>query len=60
VYICLCNGVSHVKIEAAIAAGARTIEELGVSTEAGTACGGCHEMIERMLRAHEHAQEEGS
>jgi bacterioferritin-associated ferredoxin len=53
VYICLCQGVSHVKIEAAIAAGARTIEEIGASTEAGTACGGCHEMLERMLRAHE-------
>jgi bacterioferritin-associated ferredoxin len=58
VYICLCNGVSHIKIEAAIAAGARTIEELGLSTEAGTACGGCHEMLERMLSAHGRAQEE--
>jgi assimilatory nitrate reductase electron transfer subunit len=53
VYICLCLGVSHVKIEASIAAGATTIEELAASTEAGTACGGCHEMLERMLRAHE-------
>ena len=52
-YICLCNGVSHVKIEAAIAAGARTIEEIGAATEAGSACGGCHEMLERMLHAHE-------
>ena len=51
-YICLCHGVSHVKIEASIAAGATTIEELAASTEAGTACGGCHEMLERMLRAH--------
>ncbi len=52
-YICLCNGVSHVKIEAAIDAGARTLEEIATSTHAGTACGGCHEMLERMLRAHE-------
>jgi bacterioferritin-associated ferredoxin len=53
VYICLCHGVSHTRIEASIADGARSVEEIATSTEAGTACGGCHEMIERMLRAHE-------
>lgn len=53
-YVCLCFGVCERKIRACAARGARTVEEVGEATDAGTGCGGCHEHIDTIL-ATEHA-----
>jgi bacterioferritin-associated ferredoxin len=49
VYVCLCNVVTEHTVEQAIAAGATTPEQVGRACDAGTACGGCHEIIEQLL-----------
>jgi bacterioferritin-associated ferredoxin len=42
--------VSSKKILKAIAAGATTVEEVGMRCGAGTRCGRCHETIELLLQ----------
>jgi bacterioferritin-associated ferredoxin len=49
VYICLCHVVTRATIEAVIAGGARTVEEVGRQTAAGTDCGKCQRNIVRIL-----------
>lgn len=49
-YVCLCRGVTDRKIRAAIAAGARTLAEVGERTQAGVECGTCHSGILELLR----------
>jgi bacterioferritin-associated ferredoxin len=49
VYVCLCRVVTRKTIEAAIADGARTVEEVGERCGAGTDCGKCHRNIQRLL-----------
>ena len=39
--ICLCKGVSHRDVDAAIAAGAETVAAIGRTCGAGTGCRGC-------------------
>jgi bacterioferritin-associated ferredoxin len=41
-------------IRAAVEAGARTVEDVGRTCEAGTTCGSCHPEIQRLL-AERHA-----
>lgn len=48
-YICLCHVVTRATIEAVIAAGARTVEEVGQQCAAGTDCGKCQRNIIRLL-----------
>jgi bacterioferritin-associated ferredoxin len=47
--ICHCYGLNDRSIRAAIDAGAVTAEQIGMSCGAGSGCGGCGEVIERML-----------
>jgi bacterioferritin-associated ferredoxin len=49
VYICLCRVVTRSTIEAVIANGARTVEEVGERCAAGTDCGKCQRNILRLL-----------
>ena len=52
-YVCLCRVVTRVQIEAVVAAGARTVEEVGEACAAGTECGKCRRTIMRILESHE-------
>ena len=51
-YICLCRVVTRVAIEAVIEAGARTVEEVGRRSAAGTDCGKCQRSIARLIDQH--------
>ena len=48
-YACSCHAVKDTTVRAAIAAGATTIEDIGARCRAGSQCGGCHELLERLL-----------
>jgi bacterioferritin-associated ferredoxin len=48
-YVCSCRGVTDRTVCAAIAAGARTIEDLSDRCSAGERCGGCWPELERLL-----------
>jgi bacterioferritin-associated ferredoxin len=47
--VCLCRRVSDRTIRAAVAGGARTVEEVGQACRAGTGCGACHEYIAEVI-----------
>jgi bacterioferritin-associated ferredoxin len=49
VYVCMCFAVCDRTIRSCIARGARTVEEVGEATEAGTGCGGCQDHIDTLL-----------
>jgi bacterioferritin-associated ferredoxin len=49
VIVCLCRAVSDRAIRAARDEGARTVEEIGAVTGAGTCCGCCHGSIAGIL-----------
>jgi bacterioferritin-associated ferredoxin len=51
VYVCMCFGVCDREIRSCIARGARTVEDVGEASDAGTGCGGCHEHIHALLAA---------
>jgi bacterioferritin-associated ferredoxin len=51
VYVCICHGVTECQVSAEIADGARTPEEIGQRTGAGTGCGVCVRRICRLLAA---------
>jgi bacterioferritin-associated ferredoxin len=51
VYVCMCFAVCDREIRSCIARGARTVEDVGDATEAGTGCGSCHEHIDTLLTA---------
>ena len=53
-YVCYCAAVSDSAVEAAIDAGAHTIEELGDRCAAGTECGGCHPVLAELLANEAH------
>lgn len=48
-YVCLCEAVTENEVNAEIALGARTIEEIGERCGAGTGCGMCHDRIRSLL-----------
>jgi NAD(P)H-nitrite reductase large subunit len=50
VLICHCRRVNDGVARAAIEAGATDIDALGELCRAGTGCGGCHPMLEALLR----------
>lgn len=50
-YTCICAGVPEGEVRACIAAGARTVEEVGEGCGAGTGCGSCHSRIDVILMA---------
>ncbi|HET6969512.1 MAG TPA: molybdopterin-dependent oxidoreductase, partial [Phenylobacterium sp.] len=49
--VCACRNVRATRIEAAIAAGAASVEAVGEATTAGTVCGSCRPEITRLLAA---------
>jgi bacterioferritin-associated ferredoxin len=51
VYVCLCKVASDKDVKAAIADGARTVDEVGEACGAGTGCGACRPMIHEMLES---------
>jgi bacterioferritin-associated ferredoxin len=53
VYVCHCRAVSDRVVKAAVAAGDRTVEDIGASCGAGTDCGGCHRALARLLGTHD-------
>ncbi|QJY48664.1 (2Fe-2S)-binding protein [Pseudonocardia broussonetiae] len=50
-YVCMCFAVCDRQIRSCIGRGARTVEEVGEATEAGTGCGGCQDHIDTLLTA---------
>lgn len=53
--VCLCHGVRDRDLDAAIASGAGTVEEVGRACGAGTGCGACIPEVEDRLARHCHA-----
>jgi bacterioferritin-associated ferredoxin len=49
VYACICAAVPDTEVAAAIARGARTPEDIGTVTGAGTGCGSCHDHLCDMI-----------
>lgn len=47
--VCLCHGVRDRDLDAAIASGAATVEEVGRACGAGTGCGACVPDVEDRL-----------
>jgi bacterioferritin-associated ferredoxin len=50
-YVCSCVAVTEAEIRGCVAAGARTVGEIGERCEAGTCCGSCLERIHALLGA---------
>jgi NAD(P)H-nitrite reductase large subunit len=50
--VCHCEVVNDEAIVEAINGGAGALDDVGDVCGAGTGCGGCHRMIERLLEAH--------
>jgi bacterioferritin-associated ferredoxin len=50
-YVCICAAVSDRQLATAVAAGADSLEKLGVELGLGTGCGCCRETAQRMLDA---------
>lgn len=50
-YVCSCAAVTEAEVRGCVAAGARTVREIGERCEAGTCCGSCLERIGALLRA---------
>jgi bacterioferritin-associated ferredoxin len=48
-FVCMCRAVTESEIRDCIRGGARTVEEVGKLSEAGTGCGGCQDSIEMIL-----------
>jgi bacterioferritin-associated ferredoxin len=52
-YVCHCEAVTDRTIRAAIASGARTLEEIRHRCAAGSGCGGCWPELQRLLEEHD-------
>ena len=57
VYVCACKRISDRTVEAAIASGADTVDEVGARCGAGIRCGGCHPYIQEVLEVRSAAPE---
>jgi bacterioferritin-associated ferredoxin len=49
--VCHCNAISDRTVDAAIASGAATVEDITDRCTAGGGCGGCHRLLEALLEA---------
>jgi len=49
--VCHCENVSHREVDAAIAAGARSVSDIARACGAGTCCGGCVGTLKQRLLA---------
>jgi bacterioferritin-associated ferredoxin len=52
VIVCHCEAVNDKAVRAAVLSGASDVSTVGERCRAGTNCGGCHRMLERLLREH--------
>jgi bacterioferritin-associated ferredoxin len=59
VIVCLCHAVRDRELDAAIAEGAETIEQVGEQCGAGTGCGACIPEIEERLESAGRACDRG-
>jgi len=48
-YVCECRWVTEEEVNAAIDAGANTVQAVTAACCAGEDCGGCHDTIEAMI-----------
>jgi bacterioferritin-associated ferredoxin len=53
-YVCHCRAVSDRAVQAAVDAGARSIEDLQERCGAGAECGGCHPALAELLGGDAH------
>jgi len=49
--VCHCEAVSDRTVDAAIASGARTVDDITARCHAGGGCGGCHRMLQALIDA---------
>ena len=59
-YVCSCLAVTDRAVNAAIATGAATVEEITERCRAGGRCGGCGPTLQRLLERHRRLEHEGS
>ncbi len=57
VFVCACKRVSDRTVEAAVASGADSVDEVGARCGAGIRCGGCHPYIQGLLEVRSAAPE---
>lgn len=50
-YVCVCRAVTEEEVEAAIDAGADSVEAVTRSCCAGDDCGACHSAIDALIRS---------
>jgi bacterioferritin-associated ferredoxin len=50
-YVCHCEAVSDRSVVAAIASGARSIDDVTSRCHAGGGCGSCHELLHALIDA---------
>jgi bacterioferritin-associated ferredoxin len=50
-YVCHCEAVSDRAVEAALASGARSVEEVTERCRAGAGCGSCHVLLQTLIDA---------
>lgn len=48
-YVCICHGVTHSKIEELVDAGAQTLHDVLSKCPAGSDCGSCVHRIDRLI-----------
>lgn len=48
-YVCICHAVTDDQVEAAIDAGADTVDAVTSETRAGASCAMCHDTIEDVI-----------
>jgi bacterioferritin-associated ferredoxin len=48
-YVCVCHAVTENEVNAEIALGARSVDEIGERCGAGTGCGMCREKLRALL-----------
>lgn len=51
-YVCACRALTDRTVKAAIASGARTVEEISSRCGAGGRCGGCWPTLRELLDEH--------
>ena len=57
--LCQCNSVSESEVIACVRMGARTLDAVGVSCDAGTGCGSCRGAITTILQEEEARRRRG-
>ncbi len=50
-FVCHCEAVNEQTVDAAIASGAHTVDDVTQRCRAGGGCGSCHRLLEAMIDA---------